>query len=256
MKNQEGRLKGKVAMVTGAGSGIGQASAILFAQQGAKVVVSDFNEKMGQATCDTITKEGGQAIFAKADVSKSAEVQALMASCVKAYGTLDALLNCAGVALVGKDGPVTEMSEETWNTTIAVNLTGTFLCCKYAIPLMLKKKSGSVINMSSMAGLIGVPNHGYSATKGGIISLTRSIAVVYAPHNVRANSICPGVIETAMTQPIRSDEQWNKMVISVTPLGRWGKAIDVANLSLFLASDESSYITGTNISIDGGRVSA
>ena len=173
------RLEGKVAMVTGAASGIGQASAILFAQEEAKVVVCDSNEEMGKQTVDTIKTEGGEALFVKADVSNSTEVQELMRSCVDQYGTLDVLFNCAAISLIREDGPIAEVSEEVWNATIAVNLTGTFLCCKYAIPIMVKNKRGSIINVSSLAALTaGKNNNAYSASKGGILSLTTHIEQV------------------------------------------------------------------------------
>jgi len=250
--DREGRVEGKVALVTGAGMGLGQASAILLAQEGARVVVSDIREDVGQATVDTIKGQGGDAIFVKADVSNSAEVQKLMKACVKQYDRLDVLHNSAGIWMARKDAPVAEVSEDIWHSTIAVNLTGTFLCCKYAIPIMMENNSGSIINMSSISGVAATTYHSYSASKGGIISLTRSIAVSYAPYNIRANALCPGVIETPMTQAIRDDPQWIETYIKKTPLGRLGKPTDIAYLVLYLASEESSYVTGTAISIDGG----
>ncbi len=247
------RLEGKVAMVTGAASGIGQASAILFAQEEAKVVVCDSNEEMGKQTVDTIKTEGGEALFVKADVSNSTEVQELMRSCVDQYGTLDVLFNCAAISLIREDGPIAEVSEEVWNATIAVNLTGTFLCCKYAIPIMVKNKRGSIINVSSLAALTaGKNNNAYSASKGGILSLTRSIAVSYAAHNIRANTICPGRIETPMTEWIRSDPERKEAYMKNVPLYRIAQPVEVARLALYLASDESPHVTGTIIPIDGG----
>jgi len=250
--DRNGRAEGKVAIVTGAGMGLGQASAILLAQEGAKVVVSDVKADLGQATVDTIKGQGGDAIFVKADVADSAEVQELMKACVKQYDTLDVLHNSAGIWMARKDAPVAEVSEDVWHTTIAVNLTGTFLCCKYAIPIMMENKNSSIINMSSIAGITATINHCYSASKGGVLALTRSIAVSYAPYNIRANALCPGLIETPMTQPIRDDSQWGESYINKTPLGRFGKPTDIAYLILYLASDESAYVTGAAISIDGG----
>ena len=252
--DREGKLADKIALVTGAGGGIGRASAILFAQEGAKVVVCDIKGEIGKETVDMIKAEGGEAIFVKADISSVVEVKELMQSCVDNYGTLDVLYNCAGVFLFEKDGPVDEVSEKVWDSTIAINLTGTFLCCKYAVPIMLENKRGSIVNMASIAALIGTDFHAYVASKGGVLSLTRSIAMSYAPNNIRANSICPGLIETPMTEPLRSDQESTDFYLSKTPLGRTGQPIEVARLALYLASDESSYVTGATFSIDGGFV--
>jgi len=249
------RLEGKVAIITGAASGIGRASAILFAQEGAKVVVCDINEEMGKQTADMIKMEGGEVLFVKADVSNSADVQELMRSCVDQYGSLDVLFNCAAVSFVKEDSPVAEVSEELWNATITVNLTGTFLCCKYAIPIMVRNKRGSIINVLSAACLVAARNHAYSASKGGVLSLTRDIAVSYAPHNIRANSIAPGTIETPMSESLRADPEGKDALLKElrVPICRWGQPIEVARLALYLASDESPYLTGTVIPIDGGR---
>jgi NAD(P)-dependent dehydrogenase (short-subunit alcohol dehydrogenase family) len=246
------RLEGKVAIVTGAGSGIGRASAILFAQEGARVVVGDISEEMGQATVDMVRMAGGEALFVQADVSKSSEVQALMRSCVEQYNTLDVLFNCAAVSFIREDCPVADLSEELWNTTIAVNLTGTFLCCKYAIPIMVKNKTGSIINIISRACLVASWGHAYSASKAGVLSLTRNIAISYAGDNIRANSISPGGIETPMNLQLRDTPERAEAYLKGLPLYRLAQPVEVARLALYLASDESPHVTATMIPIDAG----
>jgi NAD(P)-dependent dehydrogenase (short-subunit alcohol dehydrogenase family) len=254
VKNKEGKLNGKIALVTGAGSGIGRESAALFSREGARILVCDINEEAGRETVSIITSEEGEAFFVKADVSNAAEVKELMKSCANHYGTLDVLYNSAGVYFIGKDGPVTEVNEEVWSSTIAVNLTGTFLCCKYAIPMMIANKAGSIINMSSISALVGNAPVAYSASKGGILSLTGRIAASYAQYNIRANALCPGLIETPMTKLRFDDSEFLESYKNKIPLRRTGKPIDVAHLALYLASDESSYVTGAAFTIDGGLV--
>ena len=254
MKDQEGKLNGKVVLITGAGSGIGRESAVLFAQEGAKIVVGDVNEEAGRETVSMIMSKKGEAFFVKVDVSQSAEVKELMKSCVNYYGTLDVLYNSAGVFFIDKDGSVTEVNEEIWNITIKVNLSGTFYCCKYAIPIMMENKRGSIINMSSISASVGNAPVAYSASKGGILSLTGRIAISHAPYNIRANAICPGLIETPMTKSRFEDAEFLESYRNKIPLYRTGKPIEVAHLALYLASDESSYVTGANFTIDGGLV--
>jgi NAD(P)-dependent dehydrogenase (short-subunit alcohol dehydrogenase family) len=254
MNGKEGKLNGKVVLITGAGSGIGRESASLFAWEGAKILVSDINEAGGRETVDMIAANGGEAFFVKADVSNTTEVKELMQSNMNRYGTLDVLYNSAGIYLIGKDGPAAELSEEVWNSTITVNLTGTFLCCKYALPIMIENNTGSIINMSSISALVGGAPLAYSASKGGILSLTGRIAVSYAPYNIRANAICPGLIETPMTKLRFDDPRWLESYKNKIPLRRTGTPVDVAHLALYLASDESSYVTGAAFTIDGGLV--
>lgn len=246
-----GRLKGRVALVTGAGSGIGRAAGISFAREGARIAVCDVNEKAGRETVDMIGKKGGEAFFVKVDVSKSPGVQEAVRSCLNRYSTIDVLYNCAGIWLPG-DVPIAEMTEDVWYSMISTHLTGTFLFCKYVIPVMMKNKKGSIINMSSISGLTASDRNAYSAAKGGIQSLTRSIAVSYACYNIRANAICPGPVETPMVEQAMADPERRKAYLSAIPLGRFGRAEEVAQLALYLASDESSYVTGVLIPIDGG----
>ena len=246
------RLNGKVAIVTGAGSGIGRASAILFAQEGASVVASDINDEPGEETVAAIRSEGGEAFFVKADVSNAGDVQDMVRSCMDRYAALDVLFNCAAVSLVRADCPVGDLDEETWNTTIAINLTGTFLCCKYAVPIMVESRKGSIINVISRACYVGNDLHAYSASKSGVLSLTRNIAVSYAAHNVRANAISPGGIDTPMSLQTRNTPETAATYMRGLPLNRLAEPVEVSRLALYLASDESPHVTGTVIPIDAG----
>ena len=246
------RLDGKVAIVTGAGSGIGRASTILFAEEGASVVASDIDAERGEQTVEEVRKEGGDAVFVKADVSDSGEVRALMRSCMDWYAALDVLFNCAAVTLSGADGPAGDLDEEAWNATLAINLTGTFLCCKHALPIMVENRSGSIINVISRACLVSSPFHAYSVSKAGVLTLTKNIAISYAPHNVRANAISPGGIDTPMSLPIRNTPETAESYLRGLPLYRLAQPVEVGRLALYLASDESPHVTGTVIPIDGG----
>lgn len=246
------RLKDKVAVITGSTSGMGEAAAKLFASEGAKVAVIGRNEAEGARVVGEIIKSKGQAIFIKADVSKEDDIKRMIETVINNWGKLDILYNNAGI-LIQK--PVTETSEEDFNNIINTNLKGVFLCCKHGLPFM--KKGSSVINTASIAGLIGFPNiAAYSASKGGIIALTRQLAIDYASKGLRVNCICPGTIYTPMVTnflkfaPVKliADAKIKQMV----PLKRFGQAEEVAQLALFLASDESSYMTGSVITIDGG----
>ena len=246
------RLNGKVAIVTGAGSGIGRASAILFAEEGASVVAADINEGPGEETVAAIRNEGGEAFFIKADVSDAGDVQDMVGSCMERYAALDVLFNCAAVSLVRTDRPVGDLDEKTWNTTIAINLTGTFLCCKYAVPIMVENRKGSIINVISRACYVGNDHHAYSASKSGVLSLTKNIAVSYAAHNVRANAISPGGIDTPMSLQTRNTPESAATYLRGLPLNRLAEPVEVSRLALYLASDESPHVTGTVIPIDAG----
>ena len=246
------RLAGKVALITGAGSGQGREAAVLFAKEGAKVVVTDVNEEGIKETVDIIKAAGGQAAGRRVDVSEGAQVQDGVAFAVRTFGTLQVLYNNAGVYLRGKDGPVTRVEDNIWDTTLTVNLKSMYLCCKHAIPEMVKAGGGAIVSTASAAGLIGSNFHAYSASKGGMIALSRSIATTYAAQNIRSNVICPGFIDTPMVAEISSSPRLLQAYLDSTPLHRAGKPLDIAYMALYLASDEAAFVTGGVFVVDGG----
>lgn len=246
-----GKLDNKVAIITGASGGIGRVAAVLFADEGAKVVIASRKAMSGEETAKMIQQKGGEATFIAADISKSVDVERIVSTAVHTYGRLDILYNNA--AIVHKPASTVDVTLEDWERTIATNLTGTLLCMKHAIPEMLKVRGGSIINTASIAALEGVPGHGgYSASKGGVLSLTRVAAVEYARDGIRVNCIVPGAVATSMLVEFWGEEGV-KSLARQNPNGRLGKMEDVANLALFLASDESSHIIGQTIIIDGGH---
>jgi NAD(P)-dependent dehydrogenase (short-subunit alcohol dehydrogenase family) len=247
------QLEGKVALITGSGSGMGQAAALLFAQEGARVVASDIVETGGQETVRRIQDVGGRAAFMAADVSKSGQVEALIQFAVKTFGGLHVLYNNAGVWLPA-DGPAPALPEEIWDKVMSINLKGPYLCCKYAIPKMVSSGGGSIINVSSISALRAGKDtfDAYAASKGGIISLTQSIAAHWGKKGIRANVILPGSIATPMTLGSYEDEKVRTFWRERTALGRVGEPEEVARLALFLASEAASYITGSSLLIDGG----
>jgi NAD(P)-dependent dehydrogenase (short-subunit alcohol dehydrogenase family) len=248
-------LKEKVALITGSGSGIGKTTAIVFANKGAKVVVNDVNAENGNQTVGEIKRNDGDAIFVKADVSKSNECKKMIRAAIKEYGRIDVLFNNAGIA---KGVPIHKTTKQEWDKIIDTNLTGVFLASKYAIPWMIKQKKGTIINMASISGLMGSANlAAYCASKGGVISLTKAMACDLGKYNIRVNCICPS---HTLTPPVKSTiERLPKptveYILSRYPLGRFGSPEDVASVALFLASDESAYMTGSAIVVDGGATS-
>jgi len=247
------RLRDKVAIVTGAGSGIGRATANLFAKEGAKVVVADIESSLGKETVEEISENRGTAVQAMVDVSKADEVRAMIKTCITSFGKLDVLFNNAGIE--GPGGLLWKMKEDDWNRVMDVNLKSVFLGCKYAIPHM-KRTKGSIINTASELGLVGSTSRpAYSASKGGIIALTRSLALQCAPYGIRVNCICPGATETPLLVRFVGEKQRERGLQKVTqeiPLRRLGKPIDIAYAALYLASEESSFVTGSVLVVDGG----
>uniref|UniRef100_A0A7C5VW07 SDR family oxidoreductase n=1 Tax=Thermomicrobium roseum TaxID=500 RepID=A0A7C5VW07_THERO len=251
------RLAGKVCIITGAGSGIGRESALLFAQEGAKVVVADINVAGGEETVRLIREAGGEALFVRTDVTKAAEVEALVRTAEETYGKLDVMFNNAGI-FPDEDGSVVDTPEEVWDRVMAVNLKGVFLGCKYAIPAMLRAGGGSIINTASFVAIMGaaVPQIAYTASKGGVLAMTREIAIEFARKNIRANALCPGPVDTPLLQSILADPAKRQRRLVHIPMGRFAQAREIAQAALFLASDESSYVTATAFLVDGGITAA
>ena len=245
------RLGGKVAIITGAGMGMGRAAAILFAEEGAEVVVVDINAESGRETVKMIREAGGKAIFVKADVSNTDDVKNMVTTAVATYGKLNVLFNNAAIA---KIEPLIESSEENFDRIVAVNIKGVWLGMKYAIPEMIKSGGGSIINTASVAADMGERGlAAYTASKGGVLSMSRVAAIEHASQNIRVNVINPGVILTPMTRSqFEAHPELRKKIESITPQGRLGKPEEVAHLALFFASDESSHITGQKLAVDGG----
>ena len=249
------RLENKVTLITGSANGIGRAAAFKFAEHGAKVVVVDIDDT-GQSVVSQIEEKGQYAHFLHCDVSKTEDVKNVLHQVEKKYGVLHVIYNNASVYIPEKDGFVTDISEDVWERIISINLKSIFLFCKYGIPLIAKSGGGSIINTASSAGVIGIPNcDAYTATKGATISLTRSLAVEFGRQNIRVNCIAPAAIKTPMLDKSNLDGPTfdEKRFLGLrTPLRRYGRDEEVANLAVFLASDESAYISGAIIRADGG----
>jgi NAD(P)-dependent dehydrogenase (short-subunit alcohol dehydrogenase family) len=247
-----GGLTGKVALVTGASSGIGRASALAFGREGAKVVVADIVAEGGEETVSLIKKAGGEALFVRAEVSKAAEVAALINTAVATYGRLDCAHNNAGIE--GAAATTVECTEENWDRIIAINLKGVWLCMKYEIPQMLKQGGGAIVNTASGAGLVGVPRSGgYVASKHGVVGLTKTAALEYAKLGIRVNAVCPGPIDTPMLQRIGSRRpQIVEKIAAAGPMRRLGKPEEIAEAVVWLCSEAASFVTGQAMPVDGG----
>lgn len=249
-----GKLEGKVAIVTGAASGIGRATANLFAAEGARVIVADWEDDLGRRVASEIKSTGGDAEFVRVDVSDAEDVQAMINETVAQFGGLDTIFNNAGVE--GEQAPTGDCTLENWHRVIRINLTGVFLGMKYAIPELLKRGGGSIINNASVAGIVGfngIP--AYCASKGGVIQLTKTAALEYAKQGIRVNAICPGVILTPMVERfISGSEEAEKAFQALEPVGHFGDPADIAQMALFLASDDSKFCTGAPFVVDGGFV--
>lgn len=246
-----GLVTGKVAIVTGAGSGIGRASAQAFAREGARVVVADIMVDGGKKTVRMITESGGEAIFVKCDVSSARDVESLVAAAVETYGRLDCAHNNAGIE--GPQAPAGDYMETDWSKVIDVNLKGAWLSMKFEIPQMLAGGGGAIVNTASIAGLIGSPgNPAYTASKFGVNGITKSTALEYAKSGIRVNSICPGVIKTPMVEHMLQAPGVAEALSAATPLGRVGEPAEIAEAAVWLCSDAASFVTGHTMVVDGG----
>lgn len=250
-----GRLDGKVALITGAAAGLGRVAAELFAREGAKVVIADFND--GDEVVEAIAEAGGEAAYARCDVADDQSVKAAVDFAVEEFGGLHVLYNNAGISPADDDGP-TNTSDETWTRTLDINVTGLARCCRHGIPAMLDSGGGSIINVASFVAHLGAatPQIAYTASKGAVLSMTREIAVIYARQGIRANALCPGPVLTPLLAKFLSDDAKRQRRLVHVPMGRFGEPIEIANGALFLASDESSFMTGQSLLIDGGITAA
>jgi len=252
-----GRLDGKVALITGAAGGIGRVAAELFASEGAAVVVVDVVEADGAAVVDAIEAAGGQAAFVRADVSDASDAEGMVRFAVDTFGGLHVLYNNAGI-LPPDDAGTLDTPEDTWDRVMTVNLKGVWLGCKHGIPALLDSGGGAIVNVSSLVALMGsaVPQIAYTASKGGVLAMTRELAVEYARRGIRANVLCPGPIDTPLMAELMSDPQWAARRLVHIPMGRPGQAEEIARAALFLASDDSSFMTGATLVVDGGITAA
>ncbi len=252
-----GRLAGKVALVTGGGSGIGRESSLLFAKEGARVVVADRDAKAGDATAAAIAKAGGEARAIACDVARGADVEAAVAAAERHFGALHVLFNNAGI-FPAQDGSPVDTPEDVFDLVMNVNLKGVFLGCKYGIPALLRAGGGSIVNTASFVAVMGAATSqiAYTASKGGVLAMTREIAVEYARQGIRANSLCPGPVNTPLLAEFLAAPAARARRFVHIPMGRLAEATEIANAALFLASDESSYVTGSTFLVDGGITSA
>jgi NAD(P)-dependent dehydrogenase (short-subunit alcohol dehydrogenase family) len=251
------RLKDKSALVTGAGSGIGRESALLFAREGARVAVVDVDEPAARRVAGEIEAAGGRAIAVRADVSRGADCAAMVAATESAFGALHVLFNNAGIML-GDDDDAVRTSEEVWAKTMAVNLAGVFLGCKHGVPALRRAGGGSIINTASFVARLGAatPQIAYTASKGGVLALSRELAVIHAREGIRVNALCPGPLRTELLMKFLDTEEKRQRRLVHIPMGRFGEAREIAAAALFLASDESSFVTGTEFLVDGGITAA
>ena len=251
------RLKNKVALITGCGSGIGKASCLLFAREGAKVVVVDLKRDTAEGTAREIEKSGGTTRAFAADVSKEEDAEAMIRFAEETFGALHVVFNNAGI-FHSNDDSVTNTAEDIWDKVIDVNLKGVYLGCKYAVPALQRAGGGSIINTASFVAIVGAaaPQIAYTASKGGVLSMTREIAVEFARQNIRANALCPGPVQTPLLAELLSDPARRQRRLVHIPMGRFARAEEIASAALFLASDDSSYVTGATFLVDGGITAA
>lgn len=251
------RLANKVALITGAGSGIGRETAVLFAHEGAKIVVVDINDEAGQQTVQLVQAAGSEAIYTRADISNAADCEQMVRTAEESFGKLNILFNNAGISHARDDDAI-NTEEEVWDLTMAINLKGVFLGCKYGIPALRRAGGGSIINTASFVALLGAatPQLAYTASKGGVLSMTRELAIIHARENIRVNALCPGPLHTELLMKYLNTEEKKQRRLVHIPMGRFGEAKEIAYAVLYLASDESSFVTGTEFLVDGGITAA
>ena len=248
-----GRLDGKVALITGGASGIGRQTALRFAREGARVVVADVDDDAGRDTVAQLEDQGATGLYVRADVSIDADCAAMVAAAEDTFGGLHVLFNNAGISHIDDDDAV-NTEEAVWDLTMTVNLKGVFLGCKHGIPALRRAGGGSIINMASFVALLGAatPQLAYTTSKGGVLAMSRELASIHAREGIRVNALCPGPLHTEMLMKyLDTDAKQQRRLVHV-PMGRFGEAEEIANAALFLASDESSYVTGTSFTVDGG----
>jgi NAD(P)-dependent dehydrogenase (short-subunit alcohol dehydrogenase family) len=251
------RLAQKVALITGAGSGIGREAALLFSREGAAIAAVDVNDAGGEETVKMIAAQGAPAIYLHADVAKGGECERMIATAEKQFGGLHILFNNAGI-MDGRDDDAVTTDEEVWERTLSVNLKGVFLGCKYGIPALRRAGGGSIINTASFVAFLGAatPQVAYTASKGGVLAMTRELAVIHAREQIRVNALCPGPLRTELLMKFLNTEEKRQRRLVHIPMGRFGEATEIAKAALFLASDESSYMTGAALMVDGGITAA
>jgi NAD(P)-dependent dehydrogenase (short-subunit alcohol dehydrogenase family) len=247
------RLENKVALITGGASGIGRESCLLFAAQGARVVVVDIDDSAGAETASMVGQAGGQAVYCHADVSRADDCRAMVETAEQSYGQLDVLFNNAGI-MDSEDDDAVGTDEETWDLTMAINLKGVFLGCKYGIPALRRAGGGSVINTASVVAFMGsaTAQLAYTASKGGVLAMTRELAVVHARENIRVNALCPGPLKTELLMQVLDSQEKRQRRLVHLPMGRFGEAGEIARAALYLAGDESSFVNGATFVVDGG----
>ncbi len=251
------RLENQVALITGGASGIGRETSMLFSREGARVVVVDVNDEGGSETVEQIRQDGGEAVYVHADVSSSHDCENMVAQAEREFGRLNVLFNNAGI-MHSDDGDAQQTVEEIWDLTMRINLKGVFLGCKAGIPALRRAGGGSIINTASFVALLGAatPQIAYTASKGGVLAMTRELAVVHAREGIRVNALCPGPLRTELLMKFLDTEEKQQRRLVHIPMGRFGEAREMAQAALYLASSESSYVTGTEFVVDGGITAA